>query len=372
MHRRRRIALAFFLVAVVGLVHDPISRRVRAGFLLLALSAQHGKGETPKAALPLVEQDVSLPGRDGPIRARIYRRADLGRAPGLVISHGVHYRGIDERRLVPFARELARSGRVVLTPELRDLTDYRITPQGVGIISDAVLWLSRQRQLVSDEKVGMMGFSFAGGLSLVAASRPELEGKVEWVTSVGGHHDLRRVLHFLVSNEIETPTGIVHEKAHEYGLVVVLYGNIEHFVDAPDRETLRDALRLWLHEDRSAAVARASQRTTESGERLFWLLENGELQTLRPELERLVAEHRDELAALSPRGKLADIAAPVYLLHGSADSVIPPSETEWADQELRDAPHQALVSPLLEHVEVSKSAALAQQLALVDFMSRLM
>jgi dienelactone hydrolase len=370
MTRRRRFALVIFAVAAFALAYPPASRLWRAGELLLALSPEHRANA--QDAVPLVETDLVLPGRDGPIRARLYHRSDQRSGPGLVVAHGVHYQGIDERRLVPFARALARAGRVVLTPELRDLTDYRITSQGIGIISDSVEWLSGQKERVSEPRVGLLGFSFAGGLALTAASRPELRGKLAYVTSVGGHHDLARVLSFLVSDEIETPHGIVHEKAHDYGLIVVVYDNVDRFVAGPDRETIRDALRLWLHEDRDAAWARASACTTLACEHLFVLTESQRLGELRPELERLIGERRAELAALSPRGHLADIGVPVYLLHGSDDSVIPPSEAEWADLELGDAPHRALVSPLLKHVEVDKTAALGQELELVDFMSKML
>jgi hypothetical protein len=65
-------------------------------------------------------------------------------------------------------------------------------------------------------------------------------------------------------------------------------------------------------------------------------------------------------------------ALPVYLLHGSGDSVIPPSETEWASRELGSHDHRALVSPLLEHVEVSKTASVLHQVALVDFMAKML
>lgn len=366
MRTRRLIAVCLALLALVSLAHPPLSRWWRAGRLLAALASP------PAEATPLVETELTLPGRDGPIRARLYRRADATRAPGLVVAHGVHYRGIDERRLVPFARELARAGRTVLTPELRDLTDYRITSQGERIISDSVSWLSARRDLVNEERVGLLGFSFAGGLALVAASRPELDGKLAYVTSIGGHHDLTRVLRFLVSDRIETPAGVSTMKAHDYGLVVVAYGNVEHFVEPADQATLRDALRLWLHEDRAAAVARASERSTASGERLFQLVERGRLAELSPELLRLLATRRAELAELSPAGRLGHVGAPVYLLHGSADSVIPPSEAEWADRELNGAPHQALVSPLLEHVEVDGRGAFAHQLRLVDLMAKML
>ncbi len=154
--------------------------------------------------------------------------------------------------------------------------------------------------------------------------------------------------------------------------MVVAYGNVEHFVEPADQATLRDALRLWLHEDRAAAVARASERSTASGERLFQLVERGRLAELSPELLRLLETRRAELAELSPAGRLGHVDAPVYLLHGSADSVIPPSEAEWADRELNGAPHQALVSPLLEHVEVDGRGAFAHQLRLVDLMAKML
>lgn len=366
MRTRRTLALLLTLFALFSLGHPVASRWWRAGRLLSALATP------PPAPVPLVETELSLPGRDGPIRARLYQRADAPRAPGLVVAHGVHFRGIDERRLVPFARELARAGRTVLTPELRDLTDYRITSQGERIIGDSALWLSARADLVSEERVGVMGFSFAGGLSLVAASRPELQGKLAWVTSIGGHHDLTRVLRFLIEDRIDTPGGPVPMKAHDYGLVVVVYGHVDHFVDEPDRACLRDALRLWLHEERALAVARASERTTESGERLFRLLEAGRLADLGPDLVRLVESRKDDLAELSPAGRLGQVGVPVYLLHGAKDSVIPPSEAEWADRELSDAPHQALVSPLLEHVEVDEGGSLSHQLRLVDLMAKML
>lgn len=371
MVRRRRLLAAVVLVAVAAL-WSPVGRWWRAGELLMALSSQHGPTDAAGAPAALSETDVSIAGRDGPIRARVYRRADADRDPGLVVVHGVHWQGIDERRLVPFARELARSGRVVVTPELAELADYRITDRGVETISDTVRWLSDRRDLVTEPQVGLLGFSFAGGLSLVAATRDELRGRLAYVTSVGGHHDLARVLRFLVTDTIETPSGPVHERAHEYGLVVVVYGHIDRFVDEPDRAVMRDALREWLHGDRAAAAALAARRTTAGAERLFQLLEQGRLHDIGPSLAALVGESAPELAGLSPAGRLSRVSVPVFLLHGSGDSVIPPSEAEWADRELAGAPHRALVSPLLEHVEVSKTAALGHQLALVDFMAQLL
>jgi pimeloyl-ACP methyl ester carboxylesterase len=102
------------------------------------------------------------------------------------------------------------------------------------------------------------------------------------------------------------------------------------------------------------------------------LLESGRVQALAPEIEALLATKKHELESLSPRGRLARIHVPVYLLHGSHDSVIPPSETDFAALELASQPHEALVSPLLEHVSVAGAAGLGEKLALVRFMANML
>ncbi|HEX2871551.1 MAG TPA: alpha/beta fold hydrolase [Polyangiaceae bacterium] len=355
------------LLTTVLLGWAPVARHVRAAELLQRLSEK-----APTNAPRLATEDVTIPGKSGPIRARLYFPAGAKPGRAIVVAHGVHYRGIDERRLVPFARALAESGLTVLTPELSELADYRITASGVEVIRDSVRYLLGRRDHVDAERVGVLGFSFAGGLALVAAQDPETAAHVTSVTSVGGHHDLRRVLRFLIHNEIETPNGLVRQKAHEYGLVVLVYGNLEHFVPAPDLPAMRAGFQAWLHEDQKAARAAAKARTTPEAERLWQLLEKGNLQTLAPELDALLQAQSAALKALSSAGHLKQLQVPVYLLHGSHDTVIPASETDAAHLELDGADHQALVSPLLEHVEMSKTAGLGDKLALVSFMAKLL
>lgn len=365
MQSRRRMLGALSVVAVAGaFAVAPVSRRLRAYEFLAALAAG-----TQESGDEVAETTLAIPGRSGTIRARLYRRADLERGRGIVVAHGVHYRGIDERRLVPFARQLARAGRVVLTPELSELADYRLTRHGVNVIEDATFFLSERRELVSDRQVGLMGFSFAGGLALVAAGEKRLRNRVEYVTSVGGHHDLRRVLRFLLTDHIDTPSGPRTSPAHEYGLVVLIYGHLEHFVDASDRAAVADAFRHWLHEERPLARKAAARIATPQGKALFERLERSRLRELAPELERVLAARAGEFAALSPRGRLSSLGVPVYLLHGSRDSVIPASESEWAALELGEAAHRVLVSPLIEHVELGRDVSMREGLALLEFMA---
>jgi dienelactone hydrolase len=359
--------LGLALAALLG--WSPAARHLRAVQLLQRLS---GPAPAAEHAPAIQTEAVLIPRSSGAIRGRLYFRADRQTGPGIVVAHGVHYRGIDEQRLVRFARALADSGLTVLTPALEELADYRITPGSVGILRESVSYLASRRDRVERERVELLGFSFAGGLALVAAQDADTARHLTSVTSVGGHHDLRRVLRFLIHNEIETPSGTLRKPAHEYGLVVLIYGNIEHFVPQADVPVLRAGMQAWLQEDRKRARELAKARTTPEAERLWQLLETQQLQTLAPELDRLLASQAAVLAGLSSAGQLRALKLPVYLLHGSHDSVIPPSETDAAALELAGAEHQALVSPLLEHVEVSKTAGLGEQLALVSFIANLL
>ena len=77
----------------------------------------------------------------------------------------------------------------------------------------------------------MMGISFAGGLSIVAAGRPSLANKVALVLSLGGHGELPRTMRYLCTG-IE-PDG-QQRPPHDYGVVIILLGVADRVVP-PDQ-----------------------------------------------------------------------------------------------------------------------------------------
>jgi dienelactone hydrolase len=314
-------------------------------------------------------EEVMIVGNRPPIRARLYFLESGSRREGIVVAHGVHHQGIDGR-LIPFVRELARSGLVVLTPALEDLCDYRIDPRSVQELTDSVVYLSRRADLV-DGRVGLLGFSFGGGLSLLAAGQPAARDRLSHVVSIGGYHDLGRVLRFYLTGVADTPDGPVPGRPHEYGPLVLLYRHLDALVPRRDRRPIREALRAWLREEWDRARTLAGRLATSRARRLFALVEGRALEALRPRLQRLLAADRGALEALSPRDKLARITAPVFLLHGQGDTVIPASEARWAAAELGAREHDELISPVLGHAEV-RQAGLGDQLELVLFTARML
>ena len=360
--RRSWIFALGFLTGVA--IWVPSRRFVAATELLVELS----RPAVPNAVSPISIVDSSIEYAGGAARAHLYLpRVSPHRC--LVIGHGVHYKGIEEPRLVRFSSELANAGAVVLTPELSDLADYRVTRSGADVLGESVRSLSER--CPAGSKVGLLGFSFAGGLALLAALDARVSDHLAYVASVGGYHDLRRVLAFLLTDTVQTLQGPTERRAHEYGLVVLLYQYLPSFVPEEDLPYMRPAIRAWLEEDRSRAWALASRATTEKSERVFTALATRETGAIREAMTRVLSSETDALRALSPAGRLNEIRVPVYLLHGTGDSVIPPEETAWADKELGERPHRALITPLIEHVELDANFRIGDALDLVDFMASL-
>jgi dienelactone hydrolase len=326
------------------------------------------------------ERSLTIPWRGGELRARLYTpHGTSDRA--MVLVPGVHAAGVDEPRLVQFARDLASVRHTVLTAELIDLTQYRITPRSTDMIEDAAVWLSSQGTLARDGRVGMMGISFAGGLSIVAASRPSLRDHVAFVMSFGGHGDLARTLRYLCTGV--QPNG-ERRPPHDYGVAIILLSVAEQVVPADQVEPLRTAILTFLEGSRLDMVDKArSAAEFEHARTLATALPEPAQTLMRYVNERDVAHlgpillpHVTKLGddrMLSPAREAAP-RAPVYLLHGTDDNVIPAIESFLLADTLRGrgvTVHQ-LATPLITHAEVDRAATASAMLKLVGFWADLL
>jgi dienelactone hydrolase len=321
------------------------------------------------------EHALTIPWRGGSLRGRLYRpRGSSDRA--MLLVPGVHASGVDEPRLVQFAKDLASVRHTVLTAELTDLTQYRITPRTTDMIEDAARWLSEQRELAPDGRVGMMGISFAGGLSIVAASRPTLRDRVAFVMSFGGHGDLARTLTYLCTGV--QPDGS-HFPPHDYGVVIILLSVTEKLVPPEQVKPLQDAILTFLDASRLDLIDKAQSQAQfeharqieptlpEPARTLMHYVNTRDVGHLGP----LLLPHATAFGAnptASPERSDVPLC-PVFLLHGTGDNVIPAIESVLLAQSLRargGRVHQ-LATPLITHAEVDKSAGLPDMWRLVSF-----
>jgi pimeloyl-ACP methyl ester carboxylesterase len=302
-------------------------------------------------------------------RFRWYMPRGMAHPPGLVLVHGIHRLAVDEPRLVRFARALAGNGVAVLTPEVRELADYRVDVRSVETIGAAAQALHAKLS----RKVGIMGMSFAGGLSLLAACDPRFRSDIGMVVAVGAHDDAARVARFFATSRIAGPNGNAFSLGpHHYGVLVFAYAHAEQFFPREDLSIARQALASWLAEERDAARAIALGATAPSHELLERLFDH-RLELLVGPFLGVVDADADALGAVSPRGRIGGLGVPVFLLHGAGDTVIPPTETEWLTRDVPAAVlRNVLISRALLHVEPGGQPTWHEQWELLHFVAEVL
>src|SRR5881394_1868955 len=155
----------------VAFISAPVQSHLRAAALLLRVSnPEHKNTLANYSTRPVTEANVTVGALNNSIRGRLYLPQGVSSPPGIVMVVGVHHLGINEPRLVNFARAFAAGGIAVLTPEPPDIADYRITPQAIEVIGRSAQDLSHR---LAKKRVGVLGFSFSGGLALLAAADPK-------------------------------------------------------------------------------------------------------------------------------------------------------------------------------------------------------
>ena len=332
----------------------------------------------PKAAGPILRwqtravtaEEVTMPTASGPMRARLYLPEGVAHPHGMVVAHGIHRLGMDEPRLVSFTRALAGSGLAVLTPQIDSLADYHVDASSIPEIGESAAWLDRR---LGTGPVTVTGISFAGGLALLAATDSRYASHMRALVLMGAYDDLARVSRFLATGQQELPDGKTEpHPAHDYGASVLVYSHLSQFFPVGDLAVAHDALREWLWEEPEKAKPLIARLSPASQATMNALLER-RIDEVRPQILNAIAADETELAPISPRGHLANLRVPVYILHGAADDIIPPAESLWL---ARDVPHElvrdVLITGAFSHVDPEKHPPIGEELRLVHFVGNVL
>ena len=382
MRRRVLVAALAILVAAGAFASRGFLRGL--SFVIRAADV-HGVARRAAdiGATAIAEHGLSIPTPRGQLRARLYEPGRGHQRAALLVS-GLHPAGIDEPRLVALARELAASGLAVVTPDIPELSRFDITPAITTSIVASGVWLADASGLAPDHRAALMGVSFSGGLAVVAAGRPELRGRVAYVFSFGGHDDLPRVLRYLCSGQEPAPPARGGDlrsgpaPPHDYGVAVILLGLADRVVPPNQVEPLRTAVRrfLWAsHLDRVdplqakrefEALRELARSMPEPSATLLGLVNARDVASLGPRLLPYIDQYGDA-GMLSP-SRASKPSAPVFLLHGTDDNVVPAAESVFLARDLDGhAPVRLLLSDLISHAEADRPMKVRDVVALANF-----
>lgn len=319
----------------------------------------------------LEEEQIELRLDTGAFRAKLYTPLESRNPPGLVLVHGIHKLGMNEPRSRSFARALASVGVSVLAPEIPELTDYRVEPSTINAISSFAAYLARA---TGRKATGVVGISFAGGLALIAAADPALQKPIAFVLAVGAHHDLARVVRYYAGETVKGPDGRRYDiPPHPYGARVLIYSYLDKLFTDQDRSVAREALRTYLHDQHKRARSLANELSEKGRELMLRILDHGDKKTVHDILISLLSANRDRLERVSPRGKLANLKAQVFLIHGADDPIVPATETAWLAREIPSGLlRQSLISPVIRHAEIEQKPKVGEYFKLVHFVADLL
>jgi dienelactone hydrolase len=324
--------------------------------------------------------------RYGEVAAQFYTPSGGGGRAVLLIP-GIHSMGIAEPRLTALADDLAGAGLTVMTMALPDLQSYRITPRATDVIEDAVSWMVVRPDLTPDGRVGIVGISFAGGLSISAAGRPAIRDRVAFILSFGGHGDLPRVMRYLATGEAPQVAGLATHPPHDYGVAVILYGLADRGVVPADQvQILREGIKTFLlasqltlvsMDQANATFAKArdmAKAMPEPARTFMGYVNDRAVKKLGPALVPYLDQLGASDPALSPQRAPDPPSAAVYLLHGDDDTVIPAAESALLNDYLQSKGTDVhlLLSNLITHAEVNKSATASDTWKLIAFWASLL
>jgi dienelactone hydrolase len=349
------VLLALLLLVAVALSSSACSA-LRAGRLLSdALQPPTDLGTR------VTVEDVDVDTRAGGVTVVLARPADAdGPLPAVVLVHGAVDAGARERRFMAFVRAFAARGMVVAAPDLRALASFHMDVQDPVRIADVATWLAQESGYAEDGHVAIAGVSVGGSMGLLAADDDAVRDDVSAVMAFGGYADLEALLQHWMTQDTEDH-GELFDPLTE-GRRMVLLGNVDHLVEPAHRDEVRRHLRALLDgtvvgghplpPDASEVVAVARSK-----------------DPLEPERARaLLGRMRPVLTALSP-SRAARPIAPVYLLHGASDPVVPVSDLDALATALegRGVDVTAHVTELFDHVNAESSPGFFESWPLLRF-----
>ena len=243
-----------------ALAAAPRTAAARA-FVVIAAGMQGPARRVAEWHTTSVSRDVGVPPFRG-AAARCGTRAISRIAPtarGILLVPGVHASGIDEPRLVGFARDIAAIGHPVLTVELPDLMRYEITARTTDMIEDAAAWTMRRAEYRGARRPDRHARDQLRRRAVDRRGRAARDSQRRRVRAGvrrprGSAADAAVPVH-------RRPAGRATRPPHDYGLAIVLLGAADRVVPAPQVAAAADGDPSFLEASRLDMVDKAKAAT---------------------------------------------------------------------------------------------------------------
>jgi dienelactone hydrolase len=309
---------------------------------------------------PAVKQ-VEIPKGNEKIAADIYYRPKSGKQAAILLTHGIIEDGKNDPRLIRFAHSLARAGFVVLVPDLKGMKSFRILFSDVDDIVASVHYLASLADIVDESKMGIMGFSYAAGPTIMAAADPTLRDRVKFVVSFGGYYDPINVIRFITTGYYEYGDEKGFLQPQPYGKWVFFMNNVDYVENDQDRKILREIFRNEQM-DTPGNVGPLLAGLSPRGKYLYELLTNKDPKRVDELFKRIDPRVREYLGKLSVAPLIPSVRARFLIGHGTTDPLIPYTESmRLADAVGNQSRVHLAILRLFAHVDPARRSFSAKE-----------
>ncbi len=290
----------------------------------------------------------------GGIDAKLYLPREKGRHPAVLFNQGLisgSMRGIANF----FPRYITSLGMAVLVPVYEGHLEERLVPGDTEHVVEAFDYLCSHDE-VDPERVGMLGFSYGGLLSLIGAEDSRISGKVRYVIDVCGPSDIWGMVPFVCTD-----------------------GKASRRAKALMGRTFREAVAESLREGRAASDDLTLYKDKWLIDEILSTEDKGALAGLTSELGPVMSSFFD---SFSPVQRASRIRTRVLFVHGREDTVVPFEQSERMHEAILAAGgrsellpieglgHILLVENFREFVRYVQSDGRSSFEYIVDFMTR--
>jgi acetyl esterase/lipase len=285
---------------------------------------------------------VTFPSVGGDVNGHLYLPQGEGPHGAVILYIGVGPEHENEH-VVRVSHAFARAGVAVLIPVSEAMTDFRVEA-GEEEVAVAAFQYLHGRTDIDPERIGFLGLSVGGSVSVLAAQDPRIAADVQVVDSFGGYYDGYAYLQALVLRRIPTDDG--WQTWHPAAVTRNVFRAT--LVGALPQE---DQRAVWpLFDPRAFHIPNG---LSDEGQAAAELLVNRDPERMPELIERLPPAWHDYLRAISPATNVDRLQADLLLMHDQGDNIVPYSESQrfFADADGAGRAVHLTVLDSFRHVE---------------------
>ena len=334
MRKNHYLILILLSILLFGIIFQkPISTHLKIALFITEEFPQIPIKPLGLVSLRPFQEKVELKSKNGKILGDLFLPVKPNKKPAVILAMGVKTSEEDKPLLWHFGNTMARLGYMTFWPRLEVLDKGESLPEEPETFVESFKYLEGLPQTDS-ERITFVGFSVGSSTAFVAASEPEIADEVHGLVFFGGQFDVFEYLLSLATRRI------------------ILNDDVTAW--EPDQDAINHAKSLLEAKGAKQVLKIFDQKTA---------TEAATLLSQAPEDEIL------DLKRFSPKERLDQFKASIFILHDKSDTLVPYVESVKLYQAL---PKEQLgayhISDLFEHVQPNRPINIAELAKLYGFL----